>query len=83
MNMLYTALYMPSLRTQIYLSRDQRQQLDEISKRDHRPLAEVIRTAVDAYLSTHSADSQAALSATFGASPDLTVPSRDEWRRFD
>jgi hypothetical protein len=80
--MLYTALYMASLRTQIYLTKEQRDQLDAITLRDHRPLAEIIRAAVDAYLSAPSADPQAALEQTFGALPSLTVPSRDEWDRY-
>ena len=80
--MLYNALYMASLRTQIYLTKEQREQLDAITKRDHRPLAEIIRSAVDAYLSAPSADPQAILEQTFGSMPELKVPPRSEWNRY-
>lgn len=43
-------------------------------------MAEVIRTAVDRYLDDYP-DPEAALSATFGAAPTATVPSRGEWER--
>jgi predicted transcriptional regulator len=68
-------------RTQIYLSAGQRKRLDEIAAREHKSLAEVIREAVDAYLAGASPDPVAALAATFGVSPELEVPSRDEWQR--
>jgi hypothetical protein len=43
-------------------------------------MAEVVRTALDAYL-VDDVDPSAALAATFGALPDVSVPSRDEWDR--
>lgn len=43
-------------------------------------MAEVIRTALDEYL-TDNADPTEALAATFGRDPDAHVPSRDEWER--
>lgn len=78
--MLYTALYMASTRTQIYLTDVQRQKLDERARRQGRTLAHVIREAVDEYLA-ETPDVQEALRETFGSLPDLTVPSRDEWDR--
>ena len=78
---LYTALYMPSTRTQIYLTDDQRCQLDQRSRRTGAPMARMIREAVDAYLADHRPDVQAALDETFGTLPDLELPSRDEWDR--
>ena len=77
--MLYTALYMASTRTQVYLTAEQRRKLDEIAEREHRSMADVIREALDAFLSGAPADPASALKASFGAMPDLTVPSRDEW----
>lgn len=80
--MLYTALYMPATRTQIYLTKKQRQQLDARRKREGKTLAAVVRDAVDAYVArdkTSAADIQAVLDRTFGSIPDLEVPSRDEW----
>jgi hypothetical protein len=43
-------------------------------------MAEVIRTAVDEYVGSDD-DQTAALASTFGADPNLDVPSRDEWDR--
>ncbi len=39
----------------------------------------MIREAVDAYLADDRPDPDAALEEAFGALPDLSVPSRDEW----
>jgi hypothetical protein len=43
-------------------------------------MAEIVRRALDAYLAGE-VDSSTALAATFGAVPDASVPSRDEWDR--
>jgi len=72
---------MSSLRTQIYLTREQRARLDELRERDGRTLAELIREALDAYLASAAPRPDEALARTFGALPDLEVPSRDEWDR--
>ena len=77
--LLYTVLYM-STRTQIYLTDRQRRELDERARRERKSLAQIIRDAVDAYLG-ESPDVDAALSETFGAMPEFSVPSRDEWQR--
>ena len=81
MRPLYTALYMPSTRTQIYLTDEQRRRLDQRGRRSGAPLARMIREAVDAYLADDRPDAQAALDETFGSLPDLELPSRDEWDR--
>jgi hypothetical protein len=78
---MYTALYMPALRTQIYLTAGQRERLDELGRREGKALAELVREAVDAYLDRDRPDPRPALDATFGVLPELTVPSRDEWDR--
>jgi hypothetical protein len=78
---LYTALYMPSTRTQIYLTDDQRRRLDARGRRTGASMARMIREAVDAYLGSDGRDAQAALDETFGTLPDLELPSRDEWDR--
>lgn len=78
--MLYTALDMAATRTQIYLTAEQRRRLDERGLIEHRPMAELIREAVERYLAD-SPDARSALAATFGSIPDLEVPSRDEWDR--
>ncbi len=78
---MYTALYMASIRTQIYLTVDQRRALDEIARREGKAMAEVVRDAVDEYLSGSPVAADQALDATFGAAPDLEVPSRDGWER--
>jgi predicted DNA-binding protein len=64
---------MPSTRTQIYLTAEQRRRLDARRKRDRKPLAQLIREAVDAYLADEP-DTAAALASTFGSLPDLEVP---------
>lgn len=78
---LYNALYMPSTRTQIYLTAEQRRQLDQRGRRTGAPMARMIREAVDAYLTDDRPDVQAALDETFGTLPNLEVPGRDEWDR--
>lgn len=72
---------MPSTRTQIYLTDDQRRRLDVRGRRTGAPMARMIREAVDAYLADDRPDTDAALNETFGALPDLELPARDEWDR--
>ena len=72
---------MPSTRTQIYLSMEQRRLLDARGRRTGAPIARMIREAVDAYLADDTPDMQAALDETFGTLPDLELPDRDEWDR--
>jgi predicted DNA-binding protein len=79
--LLYTALYMAATRTQIYLTSDQRTRLDALRRREGKPLAELVREAIDDYLAHAIPDAREALDATFGSLPDLAVPSRDEWDR--
>lgn len=71
---------MSATRTQVYLTADQRQRIDEIAQAEGVTLAEVVRRALDAYLSADR-DAAADLSATFGADPDAGAPSRDDWDR--
>lgn len=78
--MLYTAQYMASTRTQIYLTQEQRRQLDERGRREGRAMASIVRDAIDEYLAADP-DVGQALDATFGALPELEVPSRAEWDR--
>jgi predicted transcriptional regulator len=78
--MLYTALYMAAAtRTQIYLTQEQRQRLDEVIDREHRSLAAVIRDAVDEYLDRAAPDLETTLDRTNGALADLSAPAREEW----
>jgi hypothetical protein len=72
---------MSSIRTQVYLTRDQRKKLDARGGREGKTLARLIREAVDHYLEEEPADTQAALRSTFGSLPDLEVPPREEWDR--
>jgi uridine kinase len=80
---LYTLLYiMPgAIRTQIYLTADQRRKVDARMRRDGQSLAHVVREALDAYLGDNDPDVERALDLTFGSLPDLVVPGRDEWDR--
>jgi hypothetical protein len=71
---------MSATRTQVYFSEQQRRRIDEAAAVEGVTLAEIVRRAVDAYLS-NSADMSAVLDATFGVDPAASVPSRDEWDR--
>jgi predicted DNA-binding protein len=72
---------MAATRTQVYFTREQRRLLDERARREGKTLAEVVREAVDAYTAESGLDFEQSAAATFGATPDLNTPSRDEWDR--
>ena len=72
---------MSSVRTQIYLTDDQRSRIDELTQAEGLTMAEVIRRALDTYLDHEFPDPTPALAQTFGALPDSGAPSRDEWMR--
>jgi Ribbon-helix-helix protein, copG family len=82
---------MAATRTQVYLTAEQRRQIEELRAHDGRTLAEVIRTALDEYLSTHGREADEAqrakrrrvLDETFGIAPDLPYPDREDPDRFD
>jgi predicted DNA-binding protein len=71
---------MSAIRTQIYLSEEQRRKIDAVAASEGVTMAEVVRRALDSYL-TDETDVEAALAGTFGADPDASPPSRDEWDR--
>jgi hypothetical protein len=87
--MLYAVLYMAATRTQVYLTEEQRQQIEELRARDGRTLAEVVRAALDDYLATHGraaaekglAERQRILEETFGSMPERPYPDRSDWNR--
>lgn len=81
--MLYTALYMATTRTQIYLTEEQRERLDELAGRRSVSMATVVRDAIDAYVGEAREDVSVVLDETFGSLPTLKVPSRAEWRSRD
>lgn len=72
---------MAPTRVQIYLTDEQRERLEELSARKGKSLTQVIREAVDAYLAHPHTDFEEVMRATFGAAPNLEVPSSDEWDR--
>jgi Arc/MetJ-type ribon-helix-helix transcriptional regulator len=80
---------MAATRTQVYLTQEQRDQIETLRARDGRTLAEVIRSALDEYLETHGraaeekqrAERQRVLDETFGAIPDFPYPDRSDWDR--
>jgi predicted DNA-binding protein len=82
---------MAATRTQVYLTQEQRDRIEELRAHDGRTLAEVIRTALDEYLATHGyqaeearrAKRQRVLDETFGIAPDFPYPDRDDRDRFD
>ena len=71
---------MSSIRTQVYLTVEQRRKIDQLAGAEGVAMAEIIRRALDEYLSD-GADAVAALAATFGAAPTASLPSRDAWQR--
>lgn len=71
-------------RTQVYLTEEQLRALNRSARRERASMAQLVRDAVDAYLRREERVSpEAALDATFGASPDIEVPPRSEWRERD
>ena len=72
---------MSATRTQVYFTEEQRRKLDLRAAREGKTLAEVVREAVDAYVTDEPADVAAPLDETFGSMPELEVPSRTEWDR--
>ena len=79
--MLYTLADVASVRTQIYLTVEQRRALDELVRRQGTTLAELVRQAVDQFLSESEPDPATALHSTFATMPELEVPDRDDWER--
>jgi len=77
---LYAVLYMSATRTQVYLTKEQRQKLDSRRRRERKTLAAVVRDAIDAYVGKEKpADLRKTLEETFGVAPKFSVPSRNEW----
>lgn len=72
---------MASVRTQIYLTAEQRGRLDELARSQGTSLAALVRQAVDQFLAEEKPDPITALNATFATMPDLEVADRDEWER--
>lgn len=64
----------------MYLTDEQRRLIDAASAVEGVTMAEIIRRALNAYLSNEM-DPTRALAATFGAEPEATIPSRDTWHR--
>ena len=68
--------------TPIYLDEDQNLRLERRARATGITKSELIRTAIDQFLSRDPADElAAALNDTFGALPGINPPSRDEWDR--
>ena len=72
---------MSTIRTQVYLTDEQRKRIDSLAEVEGVTMAEIIRRALDVYLKDENPDPELALAATFGAAADAAVPSRDEWDR--
>ena len=72
---------MSATRTQVYFTEEQRRRLDALAKREGKTLAEVVREAVDAYVSHEPPALAVVLEETFGSMPDFEVPPRSEWDR--
>jgi hypothetical protein len=72
---------MSATRTQVYLTPEQRQRIDELTRSRGVTLAEVVRRALDDYLEEEIPSVAPILAETFGAVPDIAPPSRSEWNR--
>ena len=72
---------MSATRTQVYLTPDQRQRIDELASSRGLTMAEIVRRALDDYLEEEAPSSAPILAETFGAAPDIAPPSRAEWDR--
>ena len=72
---------MAATRTQVYLTEEQLQRIDELAARRGLTLAAVVRLALDDFLEDEAPNPEAVLASTFGAVPDIEPPSRDEWDR--
>jgi len=72
---------MPALRTQVYLTPEQRRRIDELVQAQGGTLAEIVRRALDAYLVSAGVDASSCLASTFGADPKAQHPDRDAWHR--
>jgi hypothetical protein len=70
---------MSATRTQVYLPEQQRRRVDALAEAEGVTLAEIVRRALDAYLTDVHVDPRKALAATFGADPDAQHPDRDDW----
>ena len=70
---------MSSIRTQIYLTQEQRKRLDTRGGREGKTLATLIREAVDEYLQEEPGPTDVALDSTFGRLPEIEAPERSEW----
>ena len=76
---------MSATRTQVYLTQAQRAGLDQRAEAERTTMAQVIRSAIDQYLTNDLGDAERehVLVETFGSRPGFgaAVPSRDEWDR--
>lgn len=72
---------MAATRTQIYLTTDQRQRIDELADAEGVTMAEVVRRALDSYLVAGQPGASSVLTRTFGAAPEAQYPDRAEWAR--
>lgn len=69
---------------QVTLTPAQRDALERRAIREGRTVAELVQDAIDHYLVRGDASLvNAASSRTYGALPDLDLPSRTEWNRPD
>jgi hypothetical protein len=65
----------------VQLTADQRVRIAEIAAAEGITVGDVVRRAIGEYLDEAWADPGPALAATLGALPDMTAPSRSDWRR--
>lgn len=71
---------MTATRTQVNFTEEQRRRIDRAAETRDITMAELVREAVDEYLGDE-VDPAEARAATFGAAPEATARSRDDWQR--
>ena len=73
---------MSMTRTQIYLPAELRKRVDERADAEGKPMAEVVREALEHHLAQPLDSVLDVLDDTFGSVVDAWAPPRDEWDRL-
>ena len=72
---------MSSTHSQVSLTEEQLRRADLAAASKGITTSELVQRAIDDYLAADEPNAEHALETTFGAAPDVAVPSRDDWQR--